>query len=130
MKKCYKCGVQDSQYLSEEKFIEIDGNDYCPYCANKISNNNQLDEEKKNIKNIEVIDSMNCSSQNNKNQIAEIIRIIGFVIIGIGLLVFLILISSSFLIGLTYFIGSFISGIILIGFGEIISLLHKIFYKL
>lgn len=40
--KCDKCGVSSSQYLSEEKFINVQSDDgekhYCPYCYELIQN--------------------------------------------------------------------------------------------
>lgn len=74
-----------------------------------------------------------------QNKIANILRIIGFVTMGLGLILGIALgrvdvgiydYEQNWSITLTWWATGFISGMLFVGFAEIIELLHKINLKL
>lgn len=65
------------------------------------------------------------------NKISSIFRVLGYIIIFLAVILGLISIfTSGYYFGLIFFISGAISGLFMLGFSEIISLLHQINIKM
>lgn len=73
------------------------------------------------------MENENTEQESTKNDIARSLQTIGWftIIVGIALSVVL-LVSGMWQVAVSLFVGAFISGIMFLGFGEIISLLQKL----
>ncbi|CDX03328.1 Hypothetical protein DPCES_3442 [Desulfitobacterium hafniense] len=115
----------------------------CPYCETPIESD-EIPEScpscgkelnPKQLMNLDIRDTPNYIK--DTNTIADILKALGLVTIVLGFIVGLIMAidsnsyanNFSLILALPFWIGGFISGIFMLGFSEIINLLHKINLK-
>ena len=83
--------------------------------------------------NREELEAMGIRNNNNlnnndiiTNSTAKVIRAIGFIQIIAGIITLFVMLGNQFYVGLTIFITAFVTGILEIGFAEIIQKLQNI----
>lgn len=145
---CIHCGCPIEKLISCSKCgKEMNGDiKICPNCGNKLTeelNNDDLLNRTENLININELDKIDVS-QKLKNSVAEVILIVGISIIIISFISGIIIMGNSndelsynsqvsFEVAIICWISGGISGLIFIGFSEIIKILHdirrKLYYK-
>lgn len=114
-KFCSKCG-------NKIRFDEYSHNGLCEICY-KGSDQTQIEDTP-----VEEEEIINDIQENTviTNSTAQIIRVIGFIQIIAGIIAVFALGENQFYVGIAIFISAFVTGILEIGFGEVIQLLEDI----
>lgn len=120
MKICAKCGIQENQYLSKDKFIELEEKMYCPYCANLINETHSCTKENEN----------KIILEQKETFIENILIYIGYGVIFLGIFTSILLINSQEIFAVIPLICCIIIGVLFIALAEIIRLLVTINNKL
>lgn len=114
---CKKCGNNITQKLQHE----IDGEKYCGECVESLGVDESYSDNNPDL----------INEENTQNKIAGILKAMGFTIMGIAFIVGLAIGNESYpfdyFAALVPWCSGVVSGMIFIGFSEIINLLDKIY---
>lgn len=132
---CPICNDTDTTFIDRHMYKKNNGEkiQVCSNCFDKLAS--QTDNENIIIENIHNNKKSEDSiPAQNENIVSQIIKIIAVVVIILGTILGIVLCKNQYgqyniAIAALYIIAGFISGVVLWGFGEIISLLQKIANK-